>query len=258
MMKSDRIRILDIFPDIYTDELKEAKRYRERLSKILNERTNGLVELDTVFVKKGSASIEDAFDEAVNTPYILQEVKLGEEKGYDAIVIDCFGDPGLSAARQLVKIPVVGANQSACHIAAQLSGKFSIINILRSVEPLVRELLLKYGLEEKVASMRVINVPVLGLEKDPQNTVKVVVETIKKMVFEDGASAVVFGCTGMAFLLEEVNEMLKKEDIEIPIIEPLNAAIAMAIALVMMGVSQSKIEYPPPIPKKRVLDFKIL
>ena len=38
-----------------------------------------------------------------------QKVKWAEEKKYDAVIIDCFIDVALDAARELVNIPVVGA-----------------------------------------------------------------------------------------------------------------------------------------------------
>ncbi|KXA88769.1 hypothetical protein AKJ62_04520 [candidate division MSBL1 archaeon SCGC-AAA259D14] len=252
------MKILNVFPDVYTEDLKKTKENRKKFSENLKEQTNKLVELETVFVDKGSASIEDAFDEAVNAPYILQKVKTGKKEGYDAVVIDCFGDPGLDAARELVDIPVIGANHSACFLATQLGARFSIINILKEVEPLVRNLLMKYGLYNRVASMRVINVPVLDLEKEPEKNAKKVPETVKKTVLEDGAYSVVFGCTGMAFLLGEVRKVLAEEEgIDVPIIEPLKAAVYNAVYWVLYGTSHSKLEFPPPREKKRLLDFEI-
>lgn len=252
-----KIKILDIFPDIYTEDWKLAKKEREELSKFLNEQTNGLVQLDLVFVEKGGASIEGAFDIAVNTPYILQKVKWAEKDHYDAVVIDCFDDPGLEAAREIVTIPVVSANQSACFLASELGQRFSIINVVPEVEVRSRYLLRKYGIIDNLASIRTINVPVLDLEKNYTKVLQAVVDAAKKAVIEDGAHVIVFGCTGMAVFLKEVKTELEKEGLNVPIIEPLRAAIYDAIRLVLMGVSHSKMAYRVPREKLRVLDFEI-
>lgn len=248
-----KIKILDVFPIVYTDYIKAGLEDRKKLAEKLKDETNGLIQLDTTTIEKGAVSIESAFDEAINTPFILEKVKWAEKEGYDAVVIDCFGDPGVDAAREIVTIPVVGPHHSAIHLATQLADRFTIINILPQLDPLIRHLVHKYGLYEKLASIRTINVPVLELERDPQTTIQRVVEVAKKAVEEDVAHAVVFGCTGMSPLLEEVQKILKEEyNIDIPVIEPLRAAIYNAVMWTLMGVSHSKSRYPFPREKERI------
>jgi len=142
-------------------------------------------------------------------------------------------------------------------LASQVGGKFSIINILEEVKSVVRNLLIKYGLYRDLASMPVIDVPVLALEEKPDETAKKAAETAKRTVEEDGSSAVVFGCTGMAFLVDKVQDRLKEQGIEIPVIEPLQAGIYNAIYWTLMDTTHSKVEYRPPRDKKRILDFEI-
>jgi len=247
------IKIVDIVPVIYTEGIKDAIDDRKNLGKMLKEETNGLVELEVVVIEKGTASIEGAYDEALNVPYILEKVKWAEENGYDAVVLDCFGDPGLDAARELVSIPVVGANQAAIHLASQIAGRFSIINILPETEPLIRGLVTKYGLIQNLASIRTINVPVLELEKNPELTIQKMIEAAEKAVVEDRAYAIVLGCTGMSPLVDAMEKALKEKGINVPVIEPLRAAIHTAIMLVLMGTSHSKEAYRPPRPKYRLL-----
>lgn len=241
-----KTKILIILPIVYTENLKDALKDREKLAHEINRRLRSLVKLEVVSLKKVTTSIECFYDEAVNTPYILEKVKKAEEEGYDAVVIDCFADPGLDAARELVSIPVLGANESSCHLAAQLAHRFSIINILPESEHLIRNLIVKYGLFQHLASIVTISIPVLELEKDPERSIITIAQAAEKTVREDGASAVVLGCTGMSSLLEGVMSQLKAKGIDIPVIEPLRAAVYTAIAWVLMGVSQSKEAYKPP------------
>lgn len=246
---SKKIRILIVLPVAYTEGIKGALEDRKKLAEEIDQQTGGLVKLEAVSLEKGTASIESSYDEALNTPVMLERVKKAEQEGYDAIVIDCFGDPGLEAARELVNIPVLGANHSSCHLAAQLAPRFSIINILPETEHLIRSLIIKYCLLQQLASIITVNIPVLELEKDPEKSIATITRAAEKTAREDGASAVVLGCTGMSSLAGSVKSQLKVKGIKIPVIEPLRAAIYTAIAWVLMGVSQSKEAYRPPRPK---------
>lgn len=243
---------MDLVPIIYTEGIKAAIEDRMSLAKRISEETNGLVVMDVVTIDKGAVSIESAYDEYINAPYIIQKVKWAEEQGYSAVVIDCFGDPALDAAREVVKIPVVGANHAATFLASQIAHGFSVISILPEVNPLIIHLLRKYGLIQHLVSIETIHVPVLELEKDPEKVVKTALEAAER-AFAKGASALVLGCTGMSFLADSLQKRLLEKGIEIPVVEPLRAAIYTAVSWVLMGVSHSKLTYPKPREKLRVL-----
>jgi len=249
------IKILDLIPIIYTEGIKEGLKDREKLAEEIREKTAGRVKLEMEFLDMGTASIESSYDEALNQPYILKKVKEAEERGYSAVVIDCFGDPGLNAARELVKIPVIGANQSACHLAMQIAPTFSIINILPELEPLIRELALKYGYLDFLASVVTINIPVLELEKDPDKSAETIANGIETAVKRDRAHAVVFGCTGMSSLLDLVKQKVANKGIDVPIIEPLRTAVWTAVMFSLMGISHSKSAYRPPREKLRKVPY---
>jgi allantoin racemase len=248
-----KIKIFNIFPDIYTNALKGTAEERKRLATFVKKETGGLVELETVFVDKGLASIESAYDESINTPYILEKVKWGEKQGCDAVTIDCMGDPGLDAAKELANVPVIGACESSVHLASMLGKRFSVINILPETGWLIRDIIRKYGLESNLASVRTINIPVLELERDIKKTSKVAGEAAEKAVVEDGAGAIVLGCTGMAGLAEGIYSYLKKKGYDVPVLDPLKVAINTAILMVLLGVRQSKEIFRKPREKTKKL-----
>src|SRR2546423_13307339 len=73
----------------------------------------------------GPASIESHYDEALAVPGLLAEIAQAEEEGSaDGYVIACFGDPGLDAARELARGPVVGIAEAAMRTAAYLGRGF--------------------------------------------------------------------------------------------------------------------------------------
>lgn len=254
----EKIKIINIFPDIYTDALEGVAEERKRLSAFVRERTGGLVDVQTVFVDKGLASIENYYDESINTPFVLEKVKWSEQQGSDAVTIDCMTDPGLNAARELVNIPVVGACESSIHLASVLGKRFSVINILPETEPLIRDKIRKYGLEVNLSSIRTINIPVLELKRNVRKTVAIASEAAEKAVAEDGAGAIVLGCTGMAGLAESIYGHLKEKGYDVPVLDPLRVAVNTAIMIVLLGVRQSKNVFRTPRGKtKRLQGIKL-
>src|SRR3546814_10743576 len=64
---------------------------------------NGL-SITQSLIAAGPASIECEFDEAMAVPGIVAEAIAAARSGADAVILDCMGDPGLKAAREVVSI----------------------------------------------------------------------------------------------------------------------------------------------------------
>lgn len=208
--------------------------------------------ISTLGVERGPASIECDYEEALAVPDVLIKVREAAQEGADAVVIDCMIDPGLDAARELVSIPVVGPAQASFHLAAMLAHRFSVVTILERDIPLLDRLFRKYGVTEKVASVRVVNIPVLELSADEAQLASEVAEAAARAVSVDGAHAIVFGCTGMRGVTEAVAKALAEQGYVVPVINPSVAALKLAESLVDMGLSHSKRTYPAPPPKEIV------
>jgi len=206
------------------------------------------VEIRVVSIDKGPASIESAYDEEIAAPWILEKIKEAEEKGFDAAIIDCMGDPALDAAREIVNIPVIGPCQASMAIASTLCDKFSVVTVLKSVLPLFWRLARKYDFKSKVASVRSVEVPVLKLEEKRSEVRDRLLAESKKAIEEDGAGAIILGCTGMIGMARELQEALG-----IPVIDPAVASMKLAESLVDMKISHSKLVYPKPPEKERKL-----
>ena len=111
--------------------------------------------------ENGPASVESSAEEYLSVPGILEAAPRLEAEGFDAIIIGCFGDPGLAPTRELVNIPVVGPGQAGALAAAQLGQRFAIITVVEEVIPAIRRQMRGYGLESLVADIRAVDVPVL-------------------------------------------------------------------------------------------------
>jgi allantoin racemase len=201
----------------------------------------GHSELDT-----GPASIESEFDEAIALPDTIAKILQAERDGADAVVIDCMGDPGMGAGREVTSIPVLGPAQTSMHVAALLAHSFSVVTVLDSVVPLIHDLAKKYGLNEKLASIRVVNIPVLDLD-DHARMMDGLFEQSVKALDEDGAHAIVFGCTGMRGCAEALQARLAEAGYDgIPVIDPVVTAFKIAEALVDLGLAPSTKTYGKP------------
>jgi allantoin racemase len=214
-------------------------------------------EISHVQIERGPASIESEFDEAMAVPDTLAKIIEAERDGVDAVVIDCMGDPGMLAAREAVSIPVFGPGEATMHIASILGHRFSIVTVLSSCIPMMENQAKVYGLADKLASVRSVDIPVLELEQDTTRTVNALVDESIKAIEQDGAHVIVFGCTGMLGCALGVKEGLVRRGYPgVPVIDPMPAAIKLAEALVDLGLTHSKRTYPNP-PRKLIAGYDL-
>jgi len=208
-------------------------------------------------IEVGPASIESEFDEVMCAPDTLARAVRAEQSGADAIVIDCLGDPAVKPARELLSIPVIGPGETSMHWAAMLGGPFGIVTVLDSVVPMIQNNARIFGMGDKLKSVRVVNIPVLELEKDLGRVTKELAMEAVKAVKEDKVRGIVLGCTGMMGCAEAVEAaLLEATGAYVPVIDPVPAAIEQAIAFVNRGLSNSKLTYAnPPLKELTGMDF---
>lgn len=204
-------------------------------------------EVTAVLLDRGPASIEGEMDEAFALPGIVEAAIAAEREGCDAVVIDCMGDPGLAAAREAVTIPVLGPAQTAMHLASLLGHRFSVITVLQNLHALIWKLARVYGLAGNMAPVRSVGIPVLDLDKDPVALRDAFVREAVAAVREDEADVLVFGCTGMYGMVQQVEAGLQAHGITgVPILDPTPVAVRTALALCGMGLTHGKQAFPFP------------
>jgi allantoin racemase len=185
--------------------------------------------VDAVQPTMGPASIESHYEEALAVPGLLEQIALGEAEGVDAYVVACFGDPGLDAARELARGPVIGIAQAAMHAAALVGRRFAVVTTLGRTTARARELVDRYGFRDACVAVRACEVPVLGLD-DPGARTRLVDEC-RRAVRQDGADAVVLGCAGMAELCAAV-----ADEVGVPVVDGVAAGTVLAQSLVALGL----------------------
>ena len=188
----------------------------------------------------GPASIEGFYDEAISLAGLLAVIR--ERKDFDAVVIACFDDTGLDAARCLTDKPVIGIGEAAYHMASIISNKFSVVTTLARSVPALEHNLHRYGLIARCARVRSSEVAVLELEHPGSDACNRISAEIGRAVAEDRAEAIVLGCAGMA----DLADALAKEH-GLPVLDGVSCAVGLAEAMVRLRILTSRVGgYSPP------------
>lgn len=197
--------------------------------------THKATKIIAVSPEQGVASIEGHYDEALATIGVLERVAEGKVAQVDGHVIACFGDPGLHAAREIASAPVIGIAEAAFHMATLVATKFSIVTTLSRTRIIAEHLLQQYGYDRHCAKIRCIDLPVLALEQDKEFSYQQLLKSCLDAKHHDGIGAIVLGCGGMADLADRV-----QQEIQIPVIDGVRAAVKLIEALHGMGLKTSK------------------
>ena len=216
------------------------------------------LELSQAGLENGPVSIEGSFDEALCAPEVIARCLEAEREGVHGLVIDCMGDPGLEAAREAVAVRVLGACETTLHVAATLGHKFSVVTVLDRVRPLLERRAMIYGVNEKLASIRAVNVPVLEIEKDTKALVAALLEQSKAAITQDHADTIVLGCTGFIGVSDALEAALREGGLRVPVLNPLRTAVAVAVSLNALGLAHSPRAFARADFSKRIQGFSFV
>lgn len=216
---------------------------KARRQRVANDLTPAHVDVTVVEADgPGPTSIESAVEEAwcvvgsMRTAHRIQDE-------YDALVIGCFGDPGLRPLRELLEIPVVGPAAATIHTAAQVADRFSWLTILDETVPMSHEQAHEHHLSERCVSVRSVDAPVESIDHESTELVDRMVETGRLAVEEDGAEALFPGCMSLSFAQQ--HETIQ-DQLGVPFLDPASIALEQAAAWARHGVVQSPKTYPEP------------
>jgi allantoin racemase len=186
--------------------------------------------IDCLTLKEGPPGIEtQQHVDGVVAP--LLKLVREKESQYAAFVIACYSDPGLHSLREATRKPVLGIAECGILTALTLGQKFGVIAILR--QSIARHLryVAALGVSERLAAELPVDIPVVELSNQ-EKTFGRMVEVGKALRERHGADVVVMGCAGMARYRKPLHD-----EIGIPVVEPTQAAVAMAIGRVRLDWS---------------------
>jgi allantoin racemase len=193
----------------------------------------------------GPASIEGFYDEAMCLPGMLEVIRATPD--VDGVVIACFDDTGLDAARCLTDKPVVGIGEAAYHMASMISNKFSVITTLGRSVPALEHNLHKYGLSARCARVRSSEVAVLELEEQGSDATNRISTEIALAMTEDRAEAIVLGCAGMTDLTEFLSARHG-----LPVLDGVVCALTLCESLIRLKLKTSRLGGYADVPKEKL------
>jgi allantoin racemase len=147
----------------------------------------------------------------------------------DAFIIACYSDPGLHVAREGTSRPVFGIAESGVLTALARADRFGVIAIKSRSIPRHIRYLRQMDLMGRLAGERALEMSVAETASG-DGTLARMIEVGRALKETDGAGAIVMGCAGMARHRKPLEEALG-----IPVIDPTQAAVTMAIGTLAVG-----------------------
>lgn len=204
-------------------------------------------EVVTVCPEWGPRSIEGHYEDYLAAVATLETIQARGE-GFDGVVIACFGDPGLAAAREISPVPVVGIAEAAMLTACTVAHRFSVVTVLPRVKPFIEDCVRYHALEGRCASVRTTPLTVLDCEADPTAAEREIVVAAREAVAQDGAEAICLGCAGMGPLDKAVEAA-----VGVPVLDGVTCAVKLLEGIVDYGLKTSRVAaYKEPEPKELV------
>ena len=193
----------------------------------------------------GPLSIEGHYDEAFAAAGVAEQVRLARDWHPSAVVIACFGDPGLEAAREAIEAPVLGIAEAAFHAASMIATGFSVVTTMTRTCIMAERLVQRYGFEHQCRGVHGTDIPVLSLEDCGSETIDLIEHSAREALSRDRSGAIVLGCAGMTTLCQTLTQRLG-----VPVIDGVAVAVKFAEALVSLNLSTSKSgDYAQPLVK---------
>ena len=184
--------------------------------------------IECVTLAEGPPGIESQSDaDSVIAP-LCRTIRARDDEA-SAFVVACFSDPGLHSARDATSKPVLGIAECGILAALTLGQRFGVLAILAKSVPRHLRYIGAMGLTGRLAGDLPIGLGVTELAQEGV-TLKRLIETGARLRDDKGADVLVLGCAGMARYRGRLQSALG-----IPVVEPTQAAVTIAIGRVRLG-----------------------
>lgn len=163
---------------------------------------------DTEVVHRYVRHLRRATDTAIGYPTLLNKVDVVNEmlelerEGADAVLVACSGDPGVSEARSLLRIPVVGPMEAAMGLVLGYGWRFGIVTVADPTwSAHMDQVVHNHGLTARYAGQRVLETPTAAIFTEGFEKPEIVRDDIAARAQEmvaGGAEAILIGSAGLS------------------------------------------------------------
>ena len=172
-------------------------------------------------LEDGPFGIESDADIAAVKPLIVD--RIGHSLEYDAFVLACYSDPGLTECRERFSKPVFGMQQSALEMASRAGERIGVLALSESSIARHLPYIETLGFGDVLAGGVALDISVDAAASDP-GTLDKVIFAGRQLIDAQGADVLVLGCAGMAACRGQAEQVLR-----VPVIEPTQAAVSLAL-----------------------------
>ena len=123
--------------------------------------------------------------------------------GHDAVLVACFGDPGLLALREVAAVPVVGLAQASLQAAARL-GPFAVVTGGAAWGPMLARFARMHQLDAGLVAIHAVELAGAQIAAGPERAMDALFAACELAV-QAGANSIVLGgaaLTGLAAALQ--------------------------------------------------------
>ena len=198
----------------------------------------------------------------------IETILAADREGFDAIVVNCFDDPGVRQARSLIRTPLFGLSEPTFHLACQLGHKLgALVPDMPGQVGYVQRQIDAMGLASRMivngvrAERKRFTASMAEAVTNPEAMVARLREQGRELV-RDGAEVVVMACGGLGQIAGMVGfHSFECDGAQVPVVLPLPAAIKTAELLVAMhqGVGlpvPSQAHAGKPLPAEDLVRFR--
>jgi Asp/Glu/hydantoin racemase len=140
---------------------------------------------------------------------------------FDAVILACFGDPGLGALQDIADVPVFGLAETAARAADAVRQPFSIVTGGQRWVSMLTEYLTGLGLTKYLASIHVIDSTGSQVLADPEGNLARLADACRIAASSDGAARVILGGAGLIGIAAQIADR-----VPVPLTDCLEPAIA--------------------------------
>jgi len=190
-------------------------------------------------LKDGVEELESSLDEARVVGPLLQ--LLGERaNSFDGVVVDCYDDPAVPAARELLQKPVIGIGEAAEFLACAIGHRIGIVSTSERTRRTIEEKARGRGTLERIVSVECWGDSPLELLSDDERALEGLKRLVDGMRKDAAVDTVIIACGSNLALGRDLSE-----ELGIPVIVPEQAAVKMMEAILALRLPVSP-AYPSP------------
>jgi allantoin racemase len=219
----------------------EAERRRQAVLKCASAGTEiGFAVIKATFFRRSNSQVNSLSA----GPLVAEVAQRAEADGYDAVIPFGTLDAGVELARNLVRIPVVGAGQSVLHLGTQLSNRLGIVAYEEKSIPFMRKQMHAWRVADSVVGIRSVEIPLPESTKNRSAMRARFIQVARELI--DNFDAEIIVPMGVTMVPVQYSPQEFARELGVPVMDALKTSIQTAEMLVRMGLTHSVRTYPRP------------